>query len=159
MVAPTRFAVAAAAALALAAATARTGDAHPLHTTLAEVSVDAARRTVRATIRLFADDLAGATKARSATTEATAVAYVAGAFSLSEGGRAVELRSCGVKRAENLLWVCLEGTAASAVSELHARDVLFFETYKDQVNIVQVRDGADRQTVLFTPGDGAKRLR
>jgi hypothetical protein len=31
----------------------------------------------------------------------------------------------------------------STRSGAHARDALFFETYKDQVNIVHVRDGAD----------------
>src|SRR5690348_13374633 len=46
-------------------------NAHPLHTTLTDVAI--ASGNVRATVRLFADDLAAATKARS---DAEITAYV-----------------------------------------------------------------------------------
>lgn len=146
------------AALALTAAP-NTGDAHPLHTTLAEVTVDASRRTVRATVRLFADDLSAAL-AKSAPgsggLDARAAAYVASAFSLTADGLPVVLRSCGVHRTGDLLWVCLEGASPAVGGRLRARDPLLTEAFPDQINIVQV--GAGRRSVVFLKGDRDKPL-
>jgi uncharacterized protein DUF6702 len=140
---------------------ARSGDAHPLHTTLTEVTVDAARHTVRATIRLFADDLAAASASKpatSATLESRATSYAASTFSLTADGRAVPLRSCGVRRASALLWICLEGAVPNEATRLRARDRLFAETFSDQVNIVQRRDATGLKSVVFVKGDGEKPL-
>lgn len=146
----------------LSVATARAGNAHPLHTTLAEVTVDATRHTVRATIRLFADDLSAALSKRSRVSggelEARAGVYVAAAFSLTASGRPIVLRSCGVRRSADLIWVCLESDVLGDVAHLRARYPLLTESFADQVNIVQIGDGPGRRSVLFLKGDGDKPL-
>ena len=68
------------------------------------------------------------------------------------------LRPCGVRRSGDLLWVCLESAVAADVAHLRARDTLLAESFPDQVNIVQIGDGANRRSVLFLKGDRDKPL-
>ena len=133
MVSARRIAAVAAAALALVAAPRRAA-AHPLHTTMTELVEDRARGTVRATVRVFADDFGVAVRraARGRTVptsgpawDASALAYVTAGFRLSDGaGRAVALRSCGVRRTGDVLWICLEATPPAPLATLHASNTL-----------------------------------
>ena len=146
--------------------TPRTADAHPLHTTLAEVTVDQPHQTVRAVVRVFVDDLsAGLSHQRpgsghvGAAIEAQATAYVLASFSmLDRDAKPVALRSCGVRRNQELLWVCLEGNISGASRDLSLRNAVLCDVFSDQVNIVQVGDGTNKRSVLFSRGDGTKRL-
>jgi len=154
------------AVMALAAAvvtgTPRAGDAHPLHTTLTEITVDSERHGVRATVRLFADDLAAALAKHPSLPGAglkdRASAYVVGTLSLSSAGRPIALRSCGARQSGDLLWVCLESTVPGGLVQLRARNPLLLEAFNDQVNIVQIGDGTNRRSILFLKGDGEKPL-
>jgi hypothetical protein len=128
-------------------------NAHPLHTTLTDVAI--ASGNVRATVRLFADDLAAATKARS---DAEITAYVTRSLTIVDGTRTLATRSCGVQRTHELLWVCVEATLASGGEQIALRNAVLSETFKDQINIVQVTRGATKRSVVFTRGDGVKRL-
>ena len=149
-------------AVALTAAAFRMATAHPLHTTLTEISVDGTRHTLRATVRLFADDLAAALAKhpalRGANLNDRGAAYVAATLSLSSGTLPLSMRSCGVRRSGDLLWVCIESTIPNAPVQLRARNPLLVEAFNDQVNIVQVGDGPNRRSVLFLKGDGEKPL-
>jgi hypothetical protein len=148
--------------------TPRTADAHPLHTTLSEVTVDQPRHTVRAVVRVFVDDLtAGLSRERSGSRpartgdaiEARAAAYVLASFSiLDRGSKPVSLRSCGVRRNQELLWVCLEGNIFGVSRDLTLRNAVLCDAFSDQVNIVQVGDGTNKRSVLFSRGDGTKRV-
>lgn len=145
----------------------RTADAHPLHTTLSEVTIDPSRHAVRAVVRVFVDDLnAGLTHQRpgsrptqAGAIEAQATAYVLASFSvLDRGATPVALRSCGVRRNQELLWVCFEGNISGDSRELALRNAVLCDVFSDQVNIVQVGDGTNKRSVLFARGDGTKRL-
>ena len=150
----------------MSALTPRTADAHPLHTTLSEVTVDGTRHTVRAVVRVFVDDLtAGLSHHQprpvlpSGAIEPQATAYVAAALTLLDRGTtAVALRSCGVRRNQELLWVCLEGSILGDARDLALRNAVLCDVFADQVNIVQVEDGANKRSVLFSRGDRTKRL-
>lgn len=141
---------------------------HPLHTTLADVTVDATHHTVRAVVRVFAEDLASAIWHQAPGTKQSEVrpvddglmtAYIVRALSIVDrGGRPVALISCGVRRSGDLLWVCVEGATTGDARELSVRDAVLCELFSDQVNIVQVADGASKRSLLFTRGDGPKRL-
>jgi hypothetical protein len=160
MVAIARAALGFAAATAFTAVAVHTANAHPLHTTLTEVRVDPTHHTVRAMIRLFADDLTAALRrgdARS-TMESGAATYVASMFSLSSAGRPVVLQSCGVRRGGDLFWVCLESAGPANVAHLRARNALLVDTFADQVNIVQIGDGSSRKSIVFLKGDRDKPL-
>jgi hypothetical protein len=142
-------------------------DAHPLHTTLTEVTVDATAHTVRAVVRVFADDFgtALARHVHAATPPAgrawddAAASYLAAALSIADrANRPIALHSCGTRRSADLLWICLEGTTPESVRELRGRNSILCDLFDDQVNIVQAVAGTDKHSVLFTHGDGLKRL-
>jgi hypothetical protein len=127
---------------------------HPLHTTLTDVVVTSG--SVRATVRLFADDLAAAMGERSA--DAEIASYVAARLVILDDGRAVARRGCGVKRTSDLLWVCIEGSLAGSAAKLSVQNALLTEAFKDQINIVQATRGTEKRSFVFTRGDGPKRL-
>ena len=137
---------------------ARQLDAHPLHTTLTEVTITPSR-TIRATVRVFADDLAaGMGKTRSVAVDGDVAMYVTKGLALYDANRPLALRACGIKRQADLLWVCLETALAGGVDRVSLRNSLLGETFKDQINIVQVASGAAKRSLVFTRDDGAKRL-
>jgi hypothetical protein len=133
-------------------------NAHPLHTTLTEVTVTPSR-SIRVTVRVFSDDLAaGMGKTQSVSADPVVAAYVAKALVLYDANRPLALRACGVKRQADLLWVCLETPLTGGVDKLSLRNGLLGEAFKDQINIVQVASGATKRSLVFTRDDGAKRL-
>ena len=127
-------------------------EAHPLHTTLTEIA--ATPNAIRATVRIFADDLGKAVG--SHTDDGGIEAYVASAVVfLDAQNRALASRGCGVKRSGDLLWVCIEVTDTRAIS---LRNTLLCEQFRDQINIVQVAGGGAKRGLVFIRGDGPKRL-
>ncbi|HEY9227795.1 MAG TPA: DUF6702 family protein [Gemmatimonadaceae bacterium] len=143
----------------LLCAAARVVDAHPLHTTITEVV--ATPQTIRATVRLFADDLSQVLSRRAVRVASDSVvgAYVGAAFSILDGAqRMLPTRSCGVRRADDVVWVCLEARVTGPLEQLMLRNTIFADAFNDQVNIVRGTSGRSVRTVLFMRGDGAKRL-
>ena len=135
---------------------------HPLHTTMAEVSVDRARATLRIVVRVFADDFGTALAASktSGSWDARTAAYVAGAITVADDNRQpLAMRGCGTRRTGDLLWLCAEMTIApERTSRLTLRDQMLCELFADQVNVVRVTDGATTRSMLFTRGDLGKRI-
>jgi len=156
--------------LAVAAATSfgtTPAPTHPLHTTLTELMYVRGTGSVEVSIRVFADDFGAAAARRGGVApgydhsvpDSVAMAYVAATFTLADrAGRPLALSWCGYDRSGDLLWLCLRASAPGGLAgaRVHAR--MLFEVFDDQVNIVQVADGGRRNTLLFTKGDGAKRL-
>lgn len=139
-------------------------DAHPLHTTLTEVTVDAPRRVLHIVIRVFAEDFARAAgSARRPASGAAngpldANAYLSRTFVVTEGARTLPLRSCGTRRSGELLWLCLETEAPVRLASLMLRDALLCELFDDQLNIVRSLVGTAPRSLLYTRGDGRKPL-
>ena len=159
--------VAVLAVLAVLGAASR-GEAHPLHSTITELVLDPARGTVRATIRVFADDLrAAVVRAHGRSLppngpawDAAAIAYATSVVSLRKvSGEALVLRSCGMRRTEDLVWLCLEGGMEGDAGGLQVRNAMLCELYEDQVNVVQGTIGGTRRSLLFVRGDRFKPLR
>lgn len=134
--------------------------AHPLHTTMAEVTVDRARSTVRVVVRVFADDFATAVEWSKTTGpfETRAAAYVGGAISfVDEKRRHVPARDCGTRKQGDLLWLCAEATvSAEQLRHVALRDQMLCELFADQVNVVRVTDGTATRSMLFTRGDAER---
>lgn len=136
---------------------------HPLHTSLAQMTVDARSRAVKVSLRVFVDDFTAAATDWSKTNRAgpttTLFAYARASFVVREStGRIVPLEFCGEKRVGDLLYVCLTGriSANNSVSSVVSR--VLTEKFDDQVNIVQAVYSGRKANLLFTPGDGEKRL-
>jgi hypothetical protein len=157
----------ASAALTLASLTPHRAFAHPLHTTLTEITEDRARGVVRATIRVFADDIDHSLKRGahvpapigSPAWNAAAISYAASVFTMStKPGVPMPLRSCGVTQKADVLWICLEANAPSGAASLVVRNAMLCDQFEDQVNIVQATFAGSRHSVLFTRGDRLKPL-
>lgn len=141
--------------------------AHPLHSTITELTEDRAHGTVRGTIRVFADDF-GTAVAHSvrgkplpagAQWDAAALAYVASVFGFTDAsGRSTAVRSCGTRRTADLLWICVEAPSPGGLAPLKVRNAMLCDLFDDQVNVVQATVAGSRRSLLFTRGDKAKPL-
>jgi len=144
-------------------------EAHPLHTTITELVRDPGRSTVRATVRVFVEDLRTAVsrtaRGRSLRPDGpgwddAVVAYATDAVALRDArGRALPLRSCGTRRVGDALWLCLRAEIARDAGVLQIRNAMLWELYDDQINIIQNVVGGARHSLLFTRGDRFKPLR
>ena len=154
-----------AASLASLAASARVADAHPLHTTLVQLTYDGRTHVLEASIRVFAGDFAAAVAKRAGAktpsddrvANAAAFDYIAKTLRFVDAsGRAVPLVWCGSRRAGDVLWLCVRAPTATPPNMLKLSDQMLCELFDDQVNIVQTALGDRHASMLFTKGDGAK---
>ena len=143
----------------------RMADAHPLHTTMAELSLGPSGGVLNVTLRVFADDFSAAVVGRRAGGEivippdSAILRYVSARFAVtSRGTGRVPLRGCGVRRDGNVLFLCLRGAVRGSLAGASMTNTLLTEIFPDQVNIVQASYDGRRRTLLFTPRDGAKPL-
>lgn len=152
-------------ALALVAGARNPADAHPLHTTVTEVTADASRHTLRAVMRVFADDFARAVAgtdhpaSRGPVTDASAFRYLQKTFVLAgQDGRSIPLRWCGIRRTGDLLWLCVEAAAPTGMTGVRVRNDALSDLYPDQVNIVRALSGGSARSLLFTRNAAARPL-
>jgi hypothetical protein len=146
-----------AAALAISARDA--GSLHPLHTTMAEVTIDRARGTLRVVVRVFADDFGTALDAagKNRPREERTTAYLRRAIAVSSDARQpLDMRDCGTRRQGDLLWLCAEANLPPQTRRLTLRDRMLCELFADQVNLARVTTGATTRSMLFTRDDQEK---
>jgi hypothetical protein len=135
--------------------------AHPLHTTLTEITT-ASDGSVQIVLRAFVDDFSAAVTGRVvpqgkpiATPADSAIArYLGQTVALTDAaGRRLPLSVAAVRRTDDLVWVTLRAPALSRLAGARLTNRVLFERWDDQVNIVQTAIGARRQTLLFTRRD------
>ena len=130
---------------------------HPLHTTLTQLTYNAAGGIVEVTVRAFADDFRAAVG--SDASDSGAYAYLGKALTLTDrGGRALALSGCGMHRTQDLLWFCLRTRAAGGLAGVRVQARMLLDLYADQINIVQASYEGRRVSLLFSRGDPAKPL-
>ena len=151
-------------ALIAAVSGVRTGWAHPIHTTLTEVGLDASDGAMHFTIRAFADDFSAAVSRHARkprpsdfiVPDADIAAYVSTAVSVESSGRRAHLIWSGSRRAGDVIWVTFTVPSVRALAGVKIASTLLFELYDDQVNIVQTTADGRHRSMLFTAGDGRK---
>ena len=140
--------------------------AHPLHTTLGELTYSPTTGAVQLTLRVFADDLVTAVgRVRRARAAAGQSQIGSTAFYLRQtvalhgsDGRPVSLHLEGVRRHGDVFWITLRGSAPAGLKGGSIRNALLFDLFDDQINIVKVNRGRGERSLLFVPGDGPKRI-
>lgn len=133
------------------------GAAHPLHTSVTEVSSDD-RGTVRIAIRLYADDLGSAAGAPAA--DSAVARYVRGRFALRDRtDHPVLLRWDGLTRHDDAVVIRLEGMLSGGLAGARVANLLLTERFRDQVNVVRASWPGGSATLLFTRGDAGKAVR
>ncbi len=152
---------------AMAMGPARALNAHPIHTTLTQITYDSASRAIVISLRVFADDFAVAVGRHSrvkpgpdhSVAPAAAYGYVQSAFSLADAsGRPISLEWCGAKRSGAVVWLCLRSPSPVTPRGLRVLNKLLFEVHDDQVNLVQSATSGKNTSMLFTRGDRARAL-
>jgi hypothetical protein len=139
-------------------------EAHPLHTSLAELRFDSRNGTVALSLRVFVDDFTAASnewRRRSgvATGSSALIGYSLATFLLKDAsGKRVVLTSCGGKRVGDLMWLCFRGRVSPQLKGSTVSSNILFDKYSDQINIVQATYEGRRANLLFTPGAGPKKI-
>lgn len=137
---------------------------HPLHTTLADVSIDA-DGSLRVTLRAFADDFSAAVARHAgkprpadyAVSDADVASYIAATINVRDrGGRSVPLVWSGARRTGDLMWVTVRAPGLHSLAGVRVAYAILFDAFADQVNILQANDNGRRHTVLFTASDGRR---
>lgn len=143
--------------------------AHPIHTTMTEVTITRAGRghSVELRIRAFVDDFSAAVAVAAgraapgdssfAVTEA--FAYLRSAVRVYDGATAVPLEWCGARREREVVWLCLRSAFPTRGSSLALSQGMHHTLYRDQVNVVRVMEGRRSRSLLFSGSDGVKKVR
>jgi uncharacterized protein DUF6702 len=136
------------------------GAGHPLHTTFTTIDWRSDSRTLQIAVRVFTQDLRGTLSAGAAGWDSAVCRYARSAIVVrAASGRALEATRCTVQDTADVTWIRLEAPAAS-VAGASVSNALLFESFEDQVNVVQATfatSGRSR-TMVFTKGDGPKPL-
>jgi hypothetical protein len=128
--------------------------AHPLHSSLTTVVWRPETHTIDLAVRVFTQDLQDALAHRTGT----ACDYARAVLTLRDAtGTALSTVSCTTAREGDVTWIRMSAPAASPRGVRLANAVLF-DTFPDQINIVQASLDGQARTVLFTRGDGPKAL-
>lgn len=153
-------------AAALLMLVSRVADAHAIHTTVTQLTTDARGLTVM--IRAFADDLSSSVATHAgrpapadhSVAESEALRYVQSRFTIGTAeSRLATLVSCGVRRADDMIWICVRVPSIRALTGVAIRNQMLTELHADQINIVQVDDRGARQTLLFRKGSVSSTIR
>jgi hypothetical protein len=127
--------------------------AHPMHTSVVELTEEASTRSVLITLRVFADDF------RTDQLGGSAEAYARAHFELrGPEGRPVALQWVGATRAGDVVEIRLRANLPNGRSHARVLATLLCERFPDQVNIVRATYGGHTASLLFTRGDQAKAL-
>ena len=148
--------------LALLATATRSALAHPLHTTLTELSVGA-HGDVEIRLRAFVDDFSAAVSGSRGTprppfttpSDSAITHYLASRVTLLDAsGRGARFTLTSVRREGDVVWVTLRAGGIRSLACARLTNTVLFERYNDQVNVVQASVAGRRRTVLFMARDG-----
>jgi len=149
------------AAIALITVAAAPLIAHPIHTSLAELVYDQAAKEIRISLRVYVDDLttASARYGRAAPVDSAMIAYARAYFGVADrNGKLLSLAPCGERLVGDLMWLCFRAPALSGPSGFSVAHKVLFDLYSDQINLVQASYNGRKVSLLFTKGDGFKKL-
>jgi len=129
--------------------------AHPMHTSVTELTVAESGHTVAVAIRVFADDFA----AEVSGGDSAASAYVRERLVLTDRrGHRLALRWEGRESRGDALVLRLSAVAPSGLAGGQAQKTILCNRFDDQVNMLRVISGPRVATLLFTPGSGPQAL-
>jgi uncharacterized protein DUF6702 len=129
--------------------------AHPMHTSVTELTQDARARSVAVSVRVFADDF-GSVADR---TGPAAEQYVQAHLELTgPTGSPVVLRWEGATLVGDVVQIRLRGDLPAGLSGARVGVTLLCDRFPDQVNIVRARYQGRTASLLFARGDHPKAL-
>ena len=149
--------------MALLAFALASGHAHPMHTTVSEVTQQDVRGHVSIQVRGYVDDFRSAgvesAAAGSAVADSAMARYLRGTFALIDPtGRPVRLAWAGAERSGDVIVLRLRGEVPGGLAGARVTSLVLCERFEDQVNVVRAEYAGRTTTLLFTRGETAKAL-
>ena len=129
-------------------------DAHPLHSSFAELQRERSG-AISVSVRLFADDFGAqldslGRESPGLLRDSIASRYVLRSVAIaSRNGIATPLAWCGMRTEQNLTWVCVRSTGAVA-GAFRFRNALMFDRFRDQISIVRWTSTGGARTFVLT---------
>ena len=131
------------------------GPMHAFHTSLTQIQYNTSTKSWEVSVRVFTDDLEKALRLYSHTNdlkieqaETQLKAYLNRHFSASEGKRAATY--IGKETEADVIWLYLELPGAG--KKLGLKNTLLNELFPDQMNIVNVQKGGQKNSFLLKSG-------
>ena len=143
----------------------RAGDAaSPLHLSLTEASYDRAKGRIAFTVRVQIADIEAVLSERAhrkisasdpGELAPLALDYVRETLHLkSPRGEPLRLEWAGLDATSTQVFLFFETSLAGGIQGVRLTDTLLQERFADQINPVEVRDGALKQTIVFARDTG-----
>lgn len=130
-------------------------DGHPLHTTLTTIEWRVETGALQVAVRVFTQDLQ---VAETATGSGSACGYARSVLVLRDAtGHTLAAQRCTADVQSDVTWIRLEVPLPTPAG-VHLLNAFLFETFSDEVNVVQSNLLGRAHTVLFTSGDAPKAL-
>jgi hypothetical protein len=144
-------------------------EAHPYHTSIAEIRYNAKLQTLEIAVKVFADDLektlSNAAKkpvivAQTPVVQAQIAAYLKKVLALEISGKeSLPLKYVGSEAEKDTYWLYAEVPVKPAqLKQIQLRHQLFLDTFEDQMNIVNLEINDQKRTLLFKKDDYRKPL-
>ena len=129
-------------------------DAHPLHSSYAEITRE---RTgaVDIQVRLFADDFGALLDSLRSSSggqslEAVARQYVQRHLTIAgPQGTAIPIDWCGMRSEQNVVWVCAR-SARPITGAFRVRNALMFDRFNDQISIIRWVSRKETRTLVLS---------
>jgi hypothetical protein len=142
---------------------------NPLHLSLTEASYDHAKGRLLLTVRVQKADLEAAlsertqhkiTAADPGELAPPALDYVRETLHLKNPrGETLRLEWAGLDTTETQIFLFFESSLIGGIQDLRITNTLLQERFTDQINSVEIRDGALKQTLVFARGTSEATVR
>ncbi len=132
---------------------------HPFFVSVTEINHNPAEKTLEISIRTFTDDLENAIRLQNpgkkvdlmnppagGTMDSLVKKYIVPKMSLVVNGQPRELNYVGFERVEESIWTYFEVSGIDVLKNLNIHDAILYEYKKEQINMVHVITGQNRQS-------------
>ncbi len=137
--------------------------AHEYYVSVTQIQYNPAEKTLEISIRLFTDDLEKALAAENNDrpvritnndqNNAVVEKYMRKHFVLTDSRRQPKpWKYIGKENEADATWIYLEIPQEGSLSGFSLRNDLLMDTFRDQVNIVNIRINSDKKTLLYKKG-------
>jgi hypothetical protein len=136
-------------------------NAHKFYTSLTQVEYNAKANSAEVIMNLFVDDLEGAlsnhhkrtVKSTDNDFKALLYKYLDNKFQVQDiKNQALKNEYVGMEFKRDMVSVYLEIKLGEGLNQVNLKQVSLLEAYKDQTNIVNLRDGKNKTSLVFRAG-------
>lgn len=140
--------------------------AHRYHTSVTRLEYKAEEHLVEITLQTFADDIEAALSKRTGArnvqlnsdskTNALLLQYLSSAIVLKNGDDKLELEWIGMELKGHSVWFYLQAKAPEGLAKASLSNILLFDLFNDQINIVNVFNSGKKSSLTFKRDDTPK---